>query len=190
VAALGADSVAVSAHKLHGPKGAGALWLRRGARLTPLWSGGGQQGGLRSGTLAVPMICALAEAARLAVAALAAEARRLEALRARLEGEVLAAGLAARVNGAGAPRVPHIASLALPGVPAEPLLHALEGRGVYVSAGSACASQHKGPSHVLEAIGLAEDVGTLRVSFSRETTEEEVALAARAIVEEARGLAR
>jgi cysteine desulfurase len=190
VTALGADSVAVSAHKLHGPKGAGALWLKKGARLQALWSGGGQQGGLRSGTLAVPMIAALAEAARLATAALASERVRVEGLRARLVEEVVAAGLGAQVSCAGAPRVPHIVSLALPRLPAEPLLHALEARGVYVSAGSACASQHKGPSHVLQAIGVADDVATLRVSFSRETTEDDVATAARALVEEARALGR
>jgi cysteine desulfurase len=187
--ALAVDSLAVSAHKLHGPKGAGALWLRKGARIQALWSGGGQQGGLRSGTLAVPMIAALAEAARLATAepGARAEASRVTGLSQRFVDEVLAAGLGASLNCPG-PRVPHIVSIALPRVPAEPLLHALEARGIYVSAGSACASQHKGPSHVLQAIGLPDDVGTLRVSFSRETTDEEVALAARALIDEARAL--
>jgi cysteine desulfurase len=114
----------------------------------------------------------------------------MEALSRRLVDDVSAAGMDAQVNCAGAPRVPHITSIALPGVPAEPLLHALEAREIYVSAGSACASQHRGPSHVLEAIGLGEDVGTLRISFSRETGEEDVSRAARALVEEARALRR
>jgi len=188
VVALGVDSLAVSAHKLHGPKGAGALWLRKGARVAPLWTGGGQQQGLRPGTENVPGAAGLAEAARLATRHLGDDAARVGALRDRLEAEVLAAGLGARASGAGAPRVPHIASLLLPGVPAEPLLHALEARGIYVSAGSACASKEKGPSHVLKAIGVPDDAGTLRVSLCRDTTAEEIATAARAIVDEARAL--
>jgi cysteine desulfurase len=185
---LDADSVAFSAHKLHGPKGAGALWLRKGARLAPLWSGGGQQGGLRSGTENVAGISGLAEAARLATRGLASEGARVLSLRERLTRAVLDAGLGARVNGADAPRVAHILSLALPGIPAEPLLHALEARGVYVSAGSACASRSRGPSHVLKAIQLPDDVGTLRVSFSRDTTAAEVDTAAAALIDEARKL--
>jgi cysteine desulfurase len=189
VVALGADSVAVSAHKLHGPKGAGALWLRRGARVSPLWSGGGQQHGLRSGTENVPGIVGLAEAARLATGALADTAARAGALRDRLVAAVLAAVPGASLNGAGAPRVPHIASLAFPGVPAEPLLHALEAKGVYVSAGAACASRGHGPSHVLKAIGLRDDVGTLRVSLAATTTAEEIDAATRILVDEVRKLA-
>jgi cysteine desulfurase len=190
VVALGVDSLAVSAHKLHGPKGSGALWLRKGARVAPLWSGGGQQQGLRSGTENVAGIAALAEAARLAVAALAGGgAGRVAALRDRLVETVLGGVPGATLNGAGAPRVPHIASLALPGVPAEPLLHALEARGVYVSAGAACASRGgHGPSHVLKAIGVHPDAGTLRVSLCATTTAEETSLAAAAIVDEARKL--
>jgi cysteine desulfurase len=172
VTALGADSVAVSAHKLHGPKGAGALWLKKTARLAPLWSGGGQQRGLRSGTENVPGIVGLAEASRIALESLSAVAPRVAELRDRLVAAVLGADLGATLNGAGAPRVPHIASLAFPGVPAEPLLHALEARGVYVSAGAACSSKGHGPSHVLKAIGLPEDCGTLRVSLAMTTTAE------------------
>jgi cysteine desulfurase len=180
--ALAADSVAVSAHKLHGPKGAGALWLRRGARVNPLWAGGGQQQGVRSGTENVPGIVGLATAAaRIELGG----AARLGALRDRLVDAVIAGVPGARANAAGAPRVPQIASLAFPKKPAEPLLHALEARGVYVSAGAACASKAHGPSHVLKAIGLPDDVGTLRVSLSRETTDADVDAAIRAIVEEA-----
>jgi cysteine desulfurase len=188
--ALGVDSLAVSAHKLHGPKGAGALWLKKGARLSPLWSGGGQQQGLRSGTENVPGIVGLAEAARLATSALAESGPRVAALRDHLVAEVLAAIPGARDNAAGAPRVPHIASLAFPGVAAEPLLHALEARGIYVSAGAACASRGHGPSHVLKAIGLSEDAGTLRVSLAAATTAEEIDVAIRALVDEARGMRR
>jgi cysteine desulfurase len=188
VTALGVDSVAFSAHKLHGPKGAGALWVKKGARLTPLWSGGGQQRGLRSGTENVPGIVGLAEAARIAVESLPAVAPRIAELRDKLVAAVLASDLGASLNGAGAPRVPHIASLAFPGVPAEPLLHALEARGVYVSAGAACASKGHGPSHVLKAIGVAEDAGTLRVSLAMTTTADEMELATSALLDEARAL--
>lgn len=188
VRALHADSVAFSAHKLHGPKGAGALWLKKGARLQPLWTGGGQQGGVRSGTENVPGIVGLCEAARLATTDLVAQVDRVTALRDRLLAAIAAAGVAARVNCAGAPRVPHITSLAFPGLPAEPLLHALEARGVYVSAGSACASKDKGPSHVLKAIGLRDDVGTLRVSLSRYTTADDVDRAAQVLAAEAKAL--
>jgi cysteine desulfurase len=182
VRALGVDSVAVSAHKIHGPKGVGALWLRRGARVAPLWSGGGQQNGLRSGTENVPGIAGLARAAELATAGLEEQAARVGALRDRLVERVLGAGLGARVNAAAAPRVPHIASLAFPGIPAEPLLHALEARGVYVSAGAACKSRGHGPSHVLKAIHLGDDVGTVRVSLSGHTRADEVEAAAEALL--------
>ncbi len=185
VRALGCDSVAVSAHKIAGPKGSGALWLRKGARLQPLWSGGGQQAGLRSGTENVPGIVGLAEAARLATSRLSEHARRAAELSARLVAAVLAGVPGARETAAGAPRVPQIASLAFPGLPAEPLLHALEGRGVYVSAGAACASRGHGPSHVLKAIGVREDTGVLRLSLSPATTVDDIDFAAAALVEEA-----
>jgi cysteine desulfurase len=188
VRALGVDSLAFSGHKLHAPKGIGALWVRRGARLTRLWSGGGQQGGLRSGTENVAGIVAFAEAAHRAVTELGSTALRTAFLRARLEKSILQADLGVRINGEGAPRAPAIASLSFPGVPAEPLLHSLEGRGVYVSAGSACASQSHHPSHVLDALGVPEDMGTIRVSLSKLTTEADIDTAAQVIVDEARKL--
>lgn len=188
VRALGVDTLAFSGHKLHAPKGIGALWVRKGARLSRLWSGGGQQAGLRSGTENVAGIAAFAEAARRAVAEMETTAIRVATLRARLERAILAADPGARVNGALAPRAPAIVSLSFPGVPAEPLLHSLEGHGVYVSAGSACASQSHHPSHVLRALGVSEDMGTIRVSLSKLTCEADVDTAARLIVDEARAL--
>ncbi|RMH41054.1 MAG: cysteine desulfurase [Deltaproteobacteria bacterium] len=188
VRALGVDSVAVSAHKLHGPKGVGALWLRRGARVRPLWAGGGQQRGVRSGTENVPGIAGFGEAARLATADLAAQGDRWRTMRQQLVDALRTAGVAVRENAAGAPRAPHIASLAIDGAPAEPLLHALEARGVLVSAGSACASRHKGPSHVLRAIRVPDRAGTLRVSFGRDTTFEQVTRAAEVLVDVLRDL--
>lgn len=190
VRTLGVDSLAISGHKIHAPKGVGALWLRKGARLVPLWSGGGQQKGMRSGTENVPGIAAFGAAARIATRRLAEDRPRMEARRERLEREILRAGIGAVIHGADAPRLPNIASIGFPGVPSEPLLHALEGRGVYVSAGSACASASHGPSHVLKAIGVGADVGTLRFSLSRETSDEDIAYAAQVAIDEARALTR
>jgi cysteine desulfurase len=177
--ALGADSLAISAHKLHGPKGVGALWVRAGARLVPAWDGGRQERGLRSGTENVAGAVGLGRAAALAAEAQeAGAAATIERERDRLEREALAA-VADLVRGArrtveGAPRAPHIASLAFPGFPAEPLLHALEARDVYASAGSACASRTRGPSAVLKAIGVDDHTAVLRFSLARTTTPADI----------------
>lgn len=174
-AALGADTLAISAHKIHGPKGVGALWIRPGARLEALWDGGRQERGLRSGTENVAACVGLGCAAALAIAAQdAGVGAEIERERDRLERDVLAAVPGARLTVTGAPRAPHITSLAFPGLPAEPLLHALEARGVYASAGSACASRTRGPSAVLKAIGVSEDLGVLRFSLARTTTPDDV----------------
>jgi cysteine desulfurase len=197
VGGLGADSVAVSGHKIHGPRGVGALWMSMAARararagLAPLWDGGRQEGGLRSGTENLPAAVGLACAATLAVTALArGEGARLAALRDRFERTAFAVIPALRPTvpigdseAAAPPRAPHISSVFVPGVPAEPLLHALEARGVMASAGAACASRQRGPSHVLEAIGLDPRVAVLRFSLSRETTEAELDAAVVALEE-------
>jgi cysteine desulfurase len=184
-ASLGADSLALSAHKIHGGKGAGALWLRAGARVTPLWDGGRQERGLRSGTENVPAIVGFGRAAALARAALAAGgAEKVAQLRDALEASVLEkVPGATRTVAATEGRAPHISSLSFPGLPAEPLLHALEARGVFASAGSACASKTRGPSHVLKTVGVDDDTAVLRLSLSRETTADEVARAALALEE-------
>ena len=178
VASLGADSLAISGHKFHGPKGTGALWVRPGARLAPLWGGGGQERGMRSGTENLPGCVALGVAAELVARQRAAHTSdRVRDERDRLEREVLhAIGALTPVQPTitGAPRVPHISSLAFPGLPAEPMLHALEARGVYASAGSACASRARGPNHVLAAIGVDDATAVLRFSLSRETTAADI----------------
>jgi len=191
--ALGADSVALSAHKLHGPRGAGALWLRPGARLAPLWVGGGQERGLRGGSENLPALVGFGVAARLARAAVQGGAEdQVAALRDRFEQAALAAlagvvpGVRATVT--GVPRAPHIASLAFPGLPAEPLLHALDTRGVLASAGSACASRTAGPSPTLKAIGIDDRTAVLRFSFSRHTPNADADAAVAALVDAAREL--
>jgi len=191
--ALGADSVALSAHKLHGPRGAGALWLRPGARVAPLWVGGGQERGLRGGSENLPALVGFGVAARLARAAVQGGVEdQVAGLRDRFEQAALTAlagvipGVRATVT--GAPRAPHIASLAFPGLPAEPLLHALDTRGVLASAGSACASRTAGPSPTLKAIGIDDRTAVLRFSFSRLTPNGDADAAIAALVDAAREL--
>jgi cysteine desulfurase len=190
-AALGADSLALSAHKLHGPKGVGALWLRPGARVTPLWDGGRQERGLRSGTENVPGCVAFARAAQLCREAMDGDV--VASRRDELETRIFEAVPEAGPTVSGAARVPHIASVVLPELPAEPLLHALEARGVIASAGSACSTRTRGQSHVLRAIGVDEKSAVLRFSLSRLTTAADVARAAVALreaVDEIRPVAR
>jgi cysteine desulfurase len=190
VRGLGADSVALSAHKIHGPKGAGALWLRPGARCAPVWDGGRQERGVRSGTENLPACVAFGKAAALCRSA---DPAALGSLRDDLEARIFELIPEARPTVTGGPRAPHIASVLLPDLPAEPILHALEARGVIASAGSACASRTRGPSHVLAAVGVGERAAVLRFSLSRFTTADEVAGAAAALreaVEEIRPVAR
>lgn len=183
---LGVDSLAMAAHKLHGPKGVGALWVRKSRRLAPLWYGGGQQGGLRAGTLNVPGIAGMGEAVRLAIEHLSERQAHWRALGDMLVQAARGCPVDVRLNGEGAPRAPHVVSIGFAGVPAEPLLHVLESRGVLVSAGSACASRSNKPSPVLQAIGVSPDVGTIRFSFGRDTTTEQVEEAGRILQEAVR----
>jgi cysteine desulfurase len=158
LAGLGADSLAISGHKLGGPKGAGALLLRPGLALAPLIAGGGQERGRRGGTEALPAIAGLGAAAE---AAQPDAAARLAALRDAIEAACLALG--ARVAGQGAPRLPNTTCLILPGAAAETQVIALDLACIQVSAGAACSSGKVGRSHVLAAMGEAE--GGIRVSL-------------------------
>ncbi len=180
VEAAGVDLLACSGHKCYAPKGVGALYRRRRGprvRLAPLIVGGGQEDGLRSGTLNVPGIVGFGKAAEIAAETMGAEAARLAALRDRLEGALLARLPGARVNGAGAPRLPNTTNLAFPGVRTRDLLPAM--RGVAVSTGSACQTKAAAPSHVLTAMGLsdADAFASVRFSAGRFTTEEQIARA-------------
>jgi cysteine desulfurase len=183
VRTLGADSVAISAHKLGGPKGVGALWLRPGARLTPLWDGGRQEGGLRSGTENLPGCVAFGRAAVLGREAEATAPARMASLRDELEAAVMAELPEVRPTVTGVARAPHIASLIVPDLPAEPVLHALETRGVIASAGSACASRSRAPNPVLAAVGVDERAAVLRFSLGRYTTRAEIAQAVQALAD-------
>jgi cysteine desulfurase len=183
VRTLGADSVAISAHKLHGPKGVGGLWLRKGGRLAPLYGGGGQERQLRSGTENLPACVGFGVAAGAALADGTAAAR-VRALRDELEALVFAGSRRAvpAVPREGE-RAPHIASVLLPGLPAEPVLHALEERGVYASEGAACSTHKREPSRVMRALAVPPSTGALRFSLSRLTTLAEVEHAARSLAD-------
>jgi cysteine desulfurase len=176
VGRLGVDLLALSAHKFGGPKGVGLLFVREGTPLAPERFGGGQENGLRAGTENVAGIVGLARAFELASAEQAAEAARLGRLRDRFESGLAAALPGVRVNGAHAPRVPGISSVAFPGLQASDMLARLDLEGFAVSAGSACAAGSTRPSHVLRAIGAPAWAarGTLRFSFGALTDEGDV----------------
>ena len=183
VRSLGADSVAISAHKLHGPKGIGALWLRKGRRLVPLYGGGGQERELRSGTENLAAAAGFGVAAT-AVLADAGATERVRSLRDQLEDLIFAKiARAAPAVPPASERAPHIASILLPGLPAEPVLHALEARGVYASEGAACSTRSHEQSRVLRALSVPPSTGALRFSLSRSSTAAEIAHAARALAE-------
>lgn len=170
LASLGADSLALSGHKLGGPAGAGALLLARNLALTPLIEGGGQERGRRGGTHALPAIAGFAAAA---LAASPADAERLAPLRNACEQAALAVGAVA--IGAGAPRLANTSCLALPGVAAQTQVIALDLAGVSISAGAACSSGKVARSHVLEAMGLGPLAGqAIRVSLPWNATQEDV----------------
>ena len=182
---LEADLISVSSHKVHGPKGAGALYVRKGLSMPPYLHGGGQESGYRSGTEAVPNLLGFGAACEAAMARLREDLAREARLR-DLAVEKLAAIDGVMINGAHA--APHIVSFAIPGVRSQGIINCLQDAGVYVSAGSACAKGHR--SHVLEAMGLAPAVidGSVRASLSRFTTEDEVEQLARAVEEAAKRL--
>jgi cysteine desulfurase len=176
VDALGVDLLSLSAHKFHGPKGVGALYVRRGTALEPLIVGGGQEHGLRAGTENVAGIAGFAVALALADAERPVTSPRVAALRDRLEAGVVAAAADVVVNGAGAPRLANNLSVAFAGVPSDALLIRLDLEGIAASAGSACAAGSLEPSHVAAALGLGERhrFGVIRFSLGRDTTQAQI----------------
>lgn len=167
---LGADLISLSGHKIHAPKGVGALYIRSGLKLPPHLLGGGQENGLRSGTEALPQIAAFGEAARLGKLAQPEATARMREIREYCVRTLSAGAPDAVFPGGGAP---HILSVSLPGGRSEVFINALEAEGIYVSNSSACKRGRR--SHVLEAMDVPARVidGALRVSFSRYTTPAE-----------------
>jgi cysteine desulfurase len=151
---LGVDLLSISAHKFYGPKGVGAIWIRRGLRMVPISTGGKQERNRRAGTENVTSIVGMGVAAEIARARMAAESDRIGALRDRLEDGVLRAVTRTTVNGARTPRVSNTTNISFERVEAESLLIALDLEGIAVSTGSACSSGTLEPSHVLKAMGL------------------------------------
>ncbi|MBR1497819.1 MAG: cysteine desulfurase [Oscillospiraceae bacterium] len=172
-AALGVDLLTISGHKVHAPKGVGALYVRRGLNLPPLLYGGGQEEGRRSGTEALPQIAAFAAAVEDAFPSLTEDRAQMAALRATTAERLMAENPGLLLLGGDRPS-PQLLSLSLPGWRSEVLMNFLEARDIFVSKSSAC--KRGGRSHVLQAMGLKSDVvdGALRVSLSRFTTREEL----------------
>jgi cysteine desulfurase len=173
---LGADLASVSAHKINGPKGVGALWIRRGTRVTSILTGGKHERNRRAGTENVAGVAGFGAAADLAIKKLTAESARLRALRDRAEETVLATISGTAVNGSREPRVPNTTNISFEGIEAESLLIALDLEGIAVSTGSACSSGTLEPSHVLRAMGLSSHrtQNSIRISLGSTTTDAEI----------------
>jgi cysteine desulfurase len=176
VNALAVDLLAISGHKFNGPKGAGALWIRRGTRLAAILTGGRHERSRRAGTENVPGLAGLGAAAVAARVKLATEPARLASLRDRLEAGILSSVAGTAVNGAREPRVANTTNVSFDGVEAESLLIALDLAGVAVSTGSACSSGTLEPSHVLRAMGFPphRTQNSIRFSLGQDNTEAEV----------------
>jgi cysteine desulfurase len=193
VSGLGVDLLALSAHKIYGPKGVGALYVKRGTRMKALLRGGSQEQGRRAGTENVPGIVGFGRAASRARSGLGEEAARVGALRDRLETRLL--GIPGTERNGDPPRVANTTNVSFGGADAESLLMALDLMGVAVSTGAACAAGAVEPSHVLRAMRLPPRrvQASIRFSLGRGTTAEEVDLAVEAVataLERQRALAR
>ena len=173
---LDVDLASFSAHKLHGPKGMGVLFVKRGVRFKPLLLGGSHERGRRAGTENVPGIVGVGKACELAREALHEMDTRVRGLRDRLEQTILDQIPNSVVNGSRTERAPHVTNISFRGVEGEALLISLDFQGIAVSTGSACSSGSLEPSHVLKALGQSSDMihGSIRFSLSRMTTDEDI----------------
>ena len=173
---LGVDLLALSSHKLYGPKGVGALYIRKGTRLESIIQGGGHERGLRSGTENIPGIVGLGKAAEVSQRVMADEAKRLTGMRDHLIRSVLEKVSESWVNGSMEKRLPSNANFGFRYVEGESLLLFLDYKGIEVSTGSACSSKKLEPSHVLMSLGLAPEEchGSLRVTLGRANTMEDI----------------
>jgi len=173
---LGVDLLTIAGHKFYGPKGTGALWIRRGVRLLSPLTGGRQERNRRAGTENVPALVGLGVAAEAAGRTLAAEGERLTALRDRLEAGILAAVPGSARNGAPAPRVPNTSNISIERIESESVLIGLDLAGIAVSSGSACSSGTLEPSHVLKAMGLPHlrTLGSIRFSLGASNTDADI----------------
>lgn len=176
VRAMNIDLLSLTGHKFHGPKGIGALYIRRGTPLARFQEGGGQEKGRRGGTLNVPGIVGLGEAARIILSDRDTETKRLTSLRDYLMEQLTEAIPGLHISGSRTHRLPHNVHVCIEGVDGEPMLLALDAAGICVSAGSACSAGATEPSHVLKAIGISRESarGALRLTLGRSTTVEKL----------------
>jgi cysteine desulfurase len=177
---IGCDALSISGHKIHAPQGVGALFVKKGTRIQPLFHGGRHERSRRAGTENVPGIVALGKAAQLAKHALGhGDDKKIAAMRDRLEKGILAKVDESVVNGKGAPRVPNTTNIRFDHIEGESLVIALDLKGLAVSTGAACSSGAIEPSHVLIAMGLRPDRArsSIRFSLGKQTTEAEIDLA-------------
>jgi len=177
---IGCNMLSLSGHKMHGPQGIGALFVRKGARVQPMLWGGSHERSRRAGTENVPGIVGLGRASELAKIALERDQpARMAEMRDQLENRILADVKGTRVNGQGAPRVPNTSNILFDGIEGEALVIALDLKGLAVSTGAACSSGAIEPSHVLTAMGLAPDCAraSIRFSLGKQNTNEDVELA-------------
>ena len=179
---LGVDLLSISGHKIHGPKGIGVLYIKKGTKIAPILYGGGQQDNLRSGTENVPGIAGLGLAAEICHKNMKESVPKMERLRRRLEQGIVDNIPDVRINTPGE-CAPHILNVSFGGVRSEVVLHSLENEGIYVSSGSACSSHKKEPSYVLTAIGTPREMidGSIRFSLSEMNTEEDIDAAVAAL---------
>lgn len=173
---IGIDMLSVSGHKIHGPKGSGFLYVRDKVKIKPLILGGGQQKGMRSGTENVPGYAGLGESVKEVYANLAVSVTHMTELKDYFIGELQKMEGVTVNSRKGAMGAPHIVSVSFSGVKSEVLLHALEDKGIYISSGSACSSNHPGLSGTLRAMGVAKELldSTVRFSFCENTTRKEL----------------
>ena len=173
---LNADMVSMSAHKFHGPKGVGALYIRKGTRMDALIHGGSQEKGLRAGTENVPGIVGMGKAIGIAADEMPGTAERVCRLRNMLIHMILDRICDVKLNGHPEKRLPNNCHLSFAGIDSEALLLRMDLEGIAVSGGSACTSGSVEPSHVLQAIGLSDEYrkGSIRLTLGRETTEQEM----------------
>lgn len=184
----GIDALSISAHKLHGPKGTGALYLKNGIMIEPLLLGGGHEKGLRAGTENTPAIAGMALAARHSFVEINKKEAQLRQMKKQFISGLQLRHPWIKINGPGVDEkesAPHIINISFPGLKGEIIVHALEEQGIYASTGSACHSNSKGESHVLQAMKLSmpEMEGAIRFSFSSRTRQEEITAAVQRINE-------
>ena len=173
---MNVDMLSLSSHKLYGPKGVGALYIRKGVRLEPIMHGGGHERGIRPGTENIPGIVGLGKACSIAKENLERDAQKLTSLRDKLIDSVLEQVEDSYLNGHRTKRLPNNANFRFTAIEGESLILTLDSKGIASSTGSACSSTKLEPSHVLMAIGLkeVESHGSLRISLGHENTEEDI----------------